>query len=89
MSVPESASFTSAQRGSLMDVGSLQRSRTAMLLTVAGRARRNLDMSKGLKRRTTSTPIFSPAAMSFSAASLATAEPEPIITITRSASSQP
>ncbi len=89
MPLSDRASLTSIQRGSQIAAGSLQRSSTAILLTVAGRVFRKRDMSKGRKSRTMRSPTFSPFCISLSTVSRATAAPEPIMIITLSASSAP
>ena len=75
--------------GSAGQPGSLQRSRTAIFFTEAGRARTNSEMAKGLNRRTFRTPTFSPCFMAHSTYSWVVSQPEPMITTTRSASGWP
>ena len=59
-----------------------------MLRTVAGSASINASTGKGRYSRTLSRPTFSPRAASSSTASSAAPTPDPIITITRSASAR-
>jgi hypothetical protein len=80
---------TSRYRGSPTLPGSLVRSRTATLLTVAGNAAMKCSTEKGRYRRTLTTPTFSPRVARYSTVSWAASAPEPINTITRSASGGP
>jgi hypothetical protein len=69
--------------------GSLVRSRTAIDFTLAGSAATKLSIENGRYKRTLRSPTFSPAAVSASTVSWATSAPEPIMTMTRSASGAP
>ena len=84
-----SAAITSWYIGSPTAPGSLVRSITAMERTVFGSAATKALVSSGRYRRTVSRPTFSPAATSLATASRVAPTPEPICTITRSASGAP
>ncbi len=84
-----SAATTSSQSGSPGAPGSFVRSRTAIVFTVFGRAATKCARDHGRYRRTLRTPTFSPFAFSHFAVSSHVSAPEPITTITRSASFAP
>ena len=60
-----------------------------MARTVAGSAATRAEVSNGRYSRTVTTPTFSPASRSASTVSRTVSDPEPITTITRSASGAP
>ena len=84
------AEITSRHNGSCCDPGSFVRSMAAIVLTVLGSAFINSSAGKGRYRRITMTPVLYPRSrLRYSTVSLTTSAPEPIITITRSASGAP
>ncbi len=80
---------TSWNSGSPTAPGSFVRSSTAIELTVAGSAASRASVGNGRNKRIVASPTFSPSATSFATVSPTAPEPEPIITMTRSASGAP
>ncbi len=83
------AATTSRYSGSPALPGSLVRSSTAMALTVGGSAATKRSTANGRYSRTFTTPTFSPRPARASTVSSAASAPEPMRTITRSASGAP
>ena len=81
--------MTSLNSGSPSAPGSLQRSSTAIARVVAGSAASIAAGAKGRYSRTFSTPTFSPCAIRCSTVSCTVSAPEPMSTMTRSASGAP
>jgi len=79
------AVWTSCKSGSPAEPGSLVRSSTPRVRTVAGKALRKAVVSNGRYRRTVSTPTLRPSATSLSTVARTVETPEPIRTVTCSA----
>ena len=86
-----STPMTSACSGSIGAPGSLVRSSTATLRTLAGSAARKASTGKGRYSRICMAPTFCLGSCAFSQAAVSrtTSAPEPMLTTTRSASSGP
>ena len=84
-----SAATTSRNSGSPIEPGSFVRSSTAIRRTLGGSASSSARVGNGRYRRSCTTPTRSPWAVSDATVSRTVSAPDPITTITRSASGCP